>query len=139
MSQQKTQPPRQYGAEEVQEILQRTASLERKKQLERPTLGLDEIETIAREAGLDPNLVRRAAQEFEQKQGEKSTMARFVGAPLRHVFERELDGEVTTAMHEQLATDIRATLGSRAQLGSISSVGRSLTWTAVARQGGGLS
>ena len=44
MSQQRTQPPRQYGAEEVQEILQRTSSLERKKQLDRPTLQLSEIE-----------------------------------------------------------------------------------------------
>jgi hypothetical protein len=137
MAQQRTQQPRQYGAEEVQEILQRTASLERKKQLERPTLSLDEIETIAREAGLDPALVRRAAQEFEQKSGEKSASSRFVGAPLRQVFEREVDGEVTAAMHEQLASDLKAALGDRAMLGQVSAVGRALTWTAVARKGGG--
>jgi hypothetical protein len=137
MAQQRTQPPRQYGAEEVQEILQRTASLERKKQLERPTLGLDEIEAIAKEAGLDPALVRRAAQEFEQKSGEKSAGSRFVGAPLRQVFEREVDGEVSAAMHEQLANDIKTTLGARAMMGQVSSVGRIITWTAIARKGGG--
>ena len=59
MSQQRTQPPRQYGADEGPEILQRTSRLGRKKQLERPSLQLSEIEAIAREAGLDPS---RAAQ-----------------------------------------------------------------------------
>ncbi|MDP3153198.1 MAG: hypothetical protein Q8N23_11040 [Archangium sp.] len=42
MPRQRTQRPRQYGAGEVQEILQRTSSLKRKKQLERPTMELSE-------------------------------------------------------------------------------------------------
>lgn len=135
MSQQRTQPPRQYGAEEVQEILQRTSSLERKKQLDRPTMELSEIEAIAKEAGLDPTLVRRAAQELEQRRGETSAGAKFVGAPLRQAFERELDGEITTAAHEALAAEIRATMGPDSVVGHVSAIGRTLTWSGLTRAG----
>jgi hypothetical protein len=135
MSQQRTQPPRQYGADEVQEILQRTSSLERKKQLERPTLAIEEIEAIAKEAGLDPSLVRRAAQELEVKKSEKTWSAKLAGGPLRHVFEREVDGEITVAMHEQLAHEIKAAMGPSMTLGTLSSVGRSLNWTSISKQG----
>ncbi len=135
MSQQRTQPPRQYGPEEVQEILQRTSSLERKKQLDRPTMELSEIEAIAREAGLDPVMVRRAAQEFEQKRGEKSLGTRLAGAPLRHVFEREVEGELTTATHELLAAEIRTTMGPQAIMSQVSAVGRTLHWSGFSRAG----
>ena len=135
MSQQRTQPPRQYGADEVQEILQRTSSLERKKQLERPTMELTEIEAIAKEAGLDPAMVRRAAQEFELKRGENSLGTRFAGAPLRQVFEREVEGELTTATHEVLAAEIRATMGPQAMMSQVSAVGRTLTWSGFSRSG----
>lgn len=135
MSQQRTQPPRQYGAEEVQEILQRTSSLERKKQLDRPTMELSEIEAIAKEAGLDPSLVRRAAQEFEQKRGETGTGAKFAGAPLRQVFEREVDGEITTAAHEALAAELRSLMGPHAVVGHVSAIGRTLTWSGLSRVG----
>ncbi len=135
MSQQRTQPPRQYGADEVQEILQRTSRLERKKQLERPTLQLSEIEAIAREAGLDPSLVRRAAQELELRHGETSAGARFVGVPLRQVFEREVDGEITAAAHETLADEIRSTMGPHSLVGQVSAIGRTLTWAGLSRVG----
>lgn len=135
MSQQRTQPPRQYGADEVQEILQRTSSLERKKQLERPTLAIEEIEAIAKEAGLDATLVRRAAQELELKKSEKTLGAKLAGAPLRQVFEREVDGEIGAAMHEQLAQEIKAVMGPRMTLGTLASVGRSLNWTTISKHG----
>ena len=136
MPSERSQPPRQYGSDEVQEILRRTSSLERKKQLERPTLALSEIEAIAKEAGLDPALVRRAAQELEQKQGEKSLATRLAGAPLRHVIEREVEGELTSAMHEPLAAEIRSVMGSAGAMSQISSVGRSLTWSSFSRKRG---
>lgn len=135
MSEQRTQPPRQYGADEVQEILQRTSSLERKKQVERPTLELSEIEAIAKEAGLDPAMVRRAAQEFEQKRGEKSLGTKLAGAPLKHVFEREIDGELTVSTHEKLAAQIRTTMGPQAMMSQVSAVGRTLTWSGFSRAG----
>ena len=119
----------------MQEILQRTSGLERKKQLERPTLELAEIEAIAKEAGLDPTLVRRAAAELELKRGEKSLSTRLTGAPLRHVMEREVDGELTTVMHESLAAEIRSALGPQAMMGQVSAVGRTLTWSSFSRRG----
>jgi hypothetical protein len=56
---------RLYREEEVAEILQRAAGIERRRQQERPALSLSEIEAIARESGLDPALVRDAARELE--------------------------------------------------------------------------
>lgn len=135
MSQPRVQPPRQYGAEEVQEILQRSSGLERTRQLDRPTLSLKEIEAIAQEAGLDPTFVRRAAHELEQKKAEHSLGTRLAGAPLRRVLERELDGELTVATHEVLATELRTLLGRDALLGQVSAVGRTLTWSSLSRSG----
>ena len=84
---------------------------------------------------MDPALVRRAAQELEQKHGQNSLGARLAGAPLRHVLERETEGELTVASHEVLATAMRATLGRGALLGQVSAVGRTLTWSSISRVG----
>ena len=84
---------------------------------------------------MDPALVRRAAQEFEQKRGETSAGAKFIGAPLRQVFERELDGEITAAAHEALAAEIRSLMGPHAIVGHVSVIGRTLTWSGLSRAG----
>jgi hypothetical protein len=135
MAGERTQPQRQYGTEEVQEILQRAARLEQKKQLERPMLSVNEIETIARESGLDPAMVRRAITEFEAKRGEDSLGARLAGAPLKRVFEREVEGEITTDVHEVLAAEIRSVMAGQASTSQVASLGRSLTWTGFGRGG----
>lgn len=135
MSGERTRPERQYGTDEVQEILQRAAQLEQKKQLERPTLSANEIEHLAKESGMDPAMVKRAIAEFEVKGAEKSLGTRLAGAPLKRVFEREVEGEITTAVHESLAHDIRAALGEAALMSQVSAVGRTLTWTAFSKRG----
>lgn len=135
MAGERTRPERQYGADEVQEILQRAAQLEQKKQLERPMLSAKEIEHIAKESGLDPAMVKRAISEFEVKNAEHSLGTRLAGAPLKRVFEREVDGEITTAVHETLAREIRAALGSAALMSQVSAVGRTLTWTGFSKRG----
>lgn len=135
MAGERTQPERQYAADEVQEILQRAASLEQKKQHERPMLTANEIEHIAKESGLDPAMVKRAISEFQVKSTEQSLGTRLAGAPLKRVFEREVDGEITTAVHETLAQEIRAALGSTALMSQVSAVGRTLTWTGFGKRG----
>jgi len=138
VSQERTQPPRQFGEDEVAEILRRTSQLEQKKKLERPTLTQSEIETLAQESGLDPAMVKRAIEQMERDRGSKSFASRFVGGPTRHVFERELDGEITTEHHEQLAEAIRRVASERGLTSHVSTVGRSLTWTANNNQRNGI-
>jgi hypothetical protein len=135
MPSERTQPERQYGTEEVQEILQRAASLERQKKLERPMLSANEIETIAKESGLDPEMVKRAIAEFEVKSSPRSLASRLAGGPLKRIFEREVEGEITVASHESLAAEIRAALGSTSLMGQVSTVGRALTWTGYSTRG----
>lgn len=113
MSQERTQPERTYGEDEVAEILQRAAGLETQRKHERPALSLAEIEAIARDSGLDPGLVRRAARELEHHRGEKSLGARLAGAPLQRIIEREVDGELGTEVHELLAAELRRLRASR--------------------------
>lgn len=136
MSRERTRPERSYGEDEVAEILQRAAGLESQRKLERPALSLAEIEAIARDSGIDPGLVRRAARELEQHRGEKSLGARLAGAPLQRVVEREVEGELGPEVHEVLAGELRAAFGgSSMTMGQVSTVGRTLAWTGYTRGG----
>jgi len=152
MAQERTRPPgspgrepaeavgpdptqRSYNEEEVVKILQRAARLEREKSVASPTLTLDEIESIARESGIDLSLVRRAAGELEvpERRGWEAVLA---GAPVRRVVERVVDGEIGTQHHEALVMLIRSTIGGAAAAEipspgwgippSVATVGRSL-------------
>lgn len=124
-------PQRTYGEEEVAAILRRAARLERDRGTHAGALSLPEIETIARDAGLDLALVRQAARELDaaRSEGLGTTLA---GAPLRRTFERVVDREIGAQHHERLAQEIRevlssAAVGARWVLpGGISSLGRSL-------------
>src|SRR5690242_9427636 len=114
---------RLYREEEVAEILQRAARNERKRPQEKPALSLAEIEAIAREAGMDPSLVRHAARELEVQK--TSGLARtLLGAPASRTLERTVEGELTPELHELLAADIRGALGTSVVMGQLSTVGR---------------
>lgn len=125
---------RRYREEEVAEILQRAARIERRRQEEQPALSLAEIEAIARESGMDPSLVRHAARELEAQKS--SRLARMLlGAPATRTLERTVEGELTVEAHEILAADIRAALGTSVMMGQMSTVGRTLTWTGFGQSG----
>ena len=135
MTSERTREQRLYGEDETGEILRRAAQLDAKKQHERPALSLDEIEAIARDSGIDPQLVRQAARDVQSKRS-SSASAKWLGAPVRFSVERVVDGEVTTDMHEALAADIRATIfGSATVSGQMSVVGRSLSWSGFSTAG----
>jgi hypothetical protein len=125
---------RTYSEKQVAEILQRAARLERGRALQAPVLSLAEIETIARESGLDPALVRVAARSLEEAQSERSTPSRLLGAPTHRTIERVIDGELTTAHHERLVADLRGALvGSARRPPHISSIGRTLSVSGFTR------
>ncbi|MBL8934419.1 MAG: hypothetical protein JNM69_07690 [Archangium sp.] len=118
-----------FDEREVAEILRRAASLEQKRKLERPTLSLAEVETIAREAGIDPALVRRAVDELAHEP-KQSFWAKLAGAPLSRTLERVVDGELTADDHETLAISIREALGQPSGFPvQVSVLGRSLSAT----------
>jgi hypothetical protein len=154
MAQERTRPPgvsppepaesvgtdparRTYDEEEVVRILQRAARLDREEEHSAPTLTLEEIESIARESGIDRALVRRAAGELENRE-DRGWGTLLAGAPLRRVVERVVDGEIGTEDHEALVMLVRSTLAGSGAPGmaasgwgmpSIGAVGRSLLLT----------
>ncbi|MDX2010664.1 MAG: hypothetical protein SFW67_10755 [Myxococcaceae bacterium] len=130
MSERTRPPPTHFTEGEVAELLRRAAALEQKRKLERPTLSLDEVEAIAKEAGLDPALVRRAAHEL-QHEPRQTLSTRLAGAPVTRTLERVVDGEVTAEDHEALAAAIREALGSTGLPTQVATLGRSLTLTTV--------
>jgi hypothetical protein len=122
---------RRFNEEEVALIIKRAAELQQTEQTERDpstALSLSDVEQIAREAGIDPKLVRRAALGLDQP----STTNRpspWVGSPTRLVFERVVDGEISVDEFESLIMQVRRTFGDN---GVPSVLGRSLAWSSSA-------
>jgi hypothetical protein len=121
---------RKFNDEEVALIIKRAAELQQTEQAsEEPgnALSLSEVEEIAKEAGIDPRLIRRAAQGLERP-SETSRPSPWIGAPTRIVFERVVDGEIPVEEFESLVNEIRRTFGDN---GMPSVLGRTLAWTST--------
>jgi hypothetical protein len=121
---------RQYNEEEVALIIKRAAELQQTEQTEQEpstALSLNEVEQIAKEAGIDPRLIRRAALGLDQP-AQTNRPSAWLGAPTRLVFERVVEGEVPTEEFEGLVAEVRRTLG---QNGIPSVLGRSLAWSST--------
>jgi len=118
---------RRFNEKEVAAIIKRASELQ---QVESPAesatgMSLAELEQIAREAGLDPALVRRAAADLDTRVTDRRPSA-FLGAPTALVLERTIDGEVPAEEYETMVLEIQRELGG---VGSASTLGRSLVWT----------
>ncbi|MCC6336394.1 MAG: hypothetical protein IT380_20710 [Myxococcales bacterium] len=136
MSPERTSPPQLPGSsqEEVEEILQRATELERVRQVEKAGLSQADIEALARESGLDPTVLKRAARDVAQRRQDKGNV--FIGAPTRRTFERVVDGELSADQHEQLAAEIvEAVRGLTPFSGQLAAVGRTLTWNGMTTGG----
>ena len=121
---------RQYSEEEVALIIKRAAELQQTEQTEpepSSALSLIEVEQIAKEAGIDPRLIRRAALGLDQP-AQTNRPSPWLGAPTRLVFERVVEGEVPSDEFEGIVAEVRRTLG---QNGLPSVLGRSLAWTST--------
>lgn len=119
---------RKFNEEEVALIIKRAAELQQTEQTEQETssaLSLTEVEEIAREAGIDPKLIRRAAVGLDQP-AQTNRPSPWLGAPTRIVFERVVDGEIPVEEFEPLIAEIRRTFGDN---GLPSVLGRSLAWS----------
>jgi hypothetical protein len=121
---------RKFNDEEVALIIKRAAELQQTEQVEQEpssALSLAEIEQIAKEAGIDPLLIRRAAQGLDRPSPSNRPSA-WAGAPTRLVFERVVDGEITNDEFEPIVNEVRRTFGDN---GLPSVLGRTLAWTST--------
>ena len=119
---------RRFNDEEVALIIKRAAELQQTEAIADEStnaLTLTEVEQIAKEAGIDPSLIRRAALTLDRP-GEVNRPSPWVGAPTRLVFERVVDGEVSSDEYEALIDIVRRTLGDN---GLPSVLGRTLAWS----------
>ncbi|MEK9509892.1 hypothetical protein WI460_16955 [Gemmatimonadota bacterium Y43] len=120
--------PRRYGEEEVSRLLKRATELQRAQPTspEPSGLTLEELEEIALEAGIDPALLRRAADELDTVATPLDDLgSTLAGAPTRIVLERVLDHEVPATAFGPLVPIIQVAAEAP---GQASQVGRSLTW-----------
>jgi hypothetical protein len=125
---------RRFSEEEVALIIKRAAELQQTEETaEEPgnAMTLAEVEQIAKEAGIDPLLIRRAAHTLDRPQ-ETNRPSPWVGAPTRLVFERVVDGEISPDEYEQLIDTVRRTLGDN---GMPSVLGKTLAWTSSMQAG----
>ncbi len=119
--------PRRYSDKEVSKLLRRATEIQRAEPTATNPEGLtiSELEDVAKEAGIDPLYLRRAAAELEVGGGSE-IWAKLAGAPAGFVLERVIPGEVPESMFEELVPIMQtATIGQ----GTASAVGKTLTWT----------
>jgi hypothetical protein len=121
---------RRYDDREVALILKGAAEQEGRAGAREAAGGLTlpELEQVAREAGMDPALVRRSAAQLEARGGD-SLGERWRGGPRELIVERVLDGELAAdarGVAESLTTAVREAAGGA--LGSTEAVGRLFTW-----------
>lgn len=128
-------PDRSFSPEEVQALIRRAAQLQAAEARgEGPGLSLDELETVAREAGLDPRHVRAAASELRT-----APQARPAEASTTHVYaERFVPGTLSDEAVETVVAELRHRYDSDLGMqlygtmhygkGRVERVGRSVEW-----------
>lgn len=120
---------RRYTDREVALVIKRAAELQEQQseQTDRSSSGLSlsELEQVARESGLDPSLVRRAAQDLDVHR-DPVHKSRFLGAPSVITTERTVEGELPPDEYEGIVEELRRTFNDN---GYVSTLGRSLAWS----------
>ena len=132
---------RQYSDEEVQRVLARAAQLDAGLPTQSGALTIGAIQQAAAEAGIDPQLVRHAAEDlgtislrmpgYNEKAAPFSG-AWFAGGPTRIFIERVVQGELTEADCAYLIDEVRNVTGLS---GIVGSLGKTASFTAQ-RSGG---
>jgi hypothetical protein len=120
---------RRFDDREVALILRRAAEMQETTpagggSVQEPGLSLADLEQVAREAGLDPTLIHRAAAELDSRPVPQARSG-FLGRPTRIDIERTLEGEVPESEFGALVDEIRRTVGD---LGNFSTLGSTLAW-----------
>jgi hypothetical protein len=121
---------RRFDDDEVSLILRRAGELQESRQEGADGgMSLTDLEAVAREAGLDPALVRQAAAELPvpgQRPLPSGAGERFLGAPTMLRYERVVDGELPPSEYDLLVEEIRRATND---VGTLSTLGRTLAWS----------
>jgi hypothetical protein len=122
-----TPASRRFNEKEVALIIKRASELQQNETTAESTTGMSlaELEQVAREAGLDPALVRRAAEDLDTRVTDQ-TPSRFLGAPTALRLERTIDGEVPADEYEAMVLEMQRLLGG---VGTASTLGRTLQFS----------
>jgi hypothetical protein len=124
---------RRFNEKEVALIIKNASELQESNASSDSSTGMSlvELEQIARETGLDPALIRRAAADLDTRVTDRSP-SRFLGAPTTLRLERTIDGEISPDDYEPIVLEIQRAIGG---IGAASTLGRTLQWTSA---GGGM-
>lgn len=122
--------PRRYSEKEAGRILRTAAEMQRAEPSAADPFGfsLAELEEVAREAGIDPAVVRRAASQLDVSRS-ASLGSALAGGPLSIRLETELPGEYPAERFDALVPLIQ---NASPWQGHAGVVGKSLTWSARA-------
>ncbi len=118
---------RRFGEREVARIIKRATEIERGglDTVQGDGLTLAELADVAREAGIDPAVIRRAAAEVELESRARTPASRLAGGPLSWRFERVLEGELPADRYQDVVALLQRTTGDR---GEASLRDRGITW-----------
>jgi hypothetical protein len=133
--------PRRYDDDEVARILKRATEIRRDRRLpahplQDEGLTLEELEEIAREAGIDVAHLRQAALEVDTGNDRLAPMEQFVGGPLTAAQEEVVEGELDEDGFQVLLHTLQQGLG---EFGLPSLMARTLTWKNETAKNGGRS
>ena len=126
-------PRRRYSEGEVQEIVKRAAEREATTPTESGAMTIGGVEALAAEVGIAPEIVRSAAQSLARPTPGSTAVGspgvqRLIGGPTRLLFERVVPVDVPDEEFPTMVEEIRRILQN---VGHVSQLGRSFTWTSA--------
>ena len=110
---------RRYSDKELALIIKLAAELEGRVGAEAPggVHSLAEIQQIAEEAGLDPELILQAAASLESSAPSRKSL--ILGAPTEFRFQRTIDAEIDESDLGELISTIRQIMGHEGEVSSV--------------------
>ena len=126
-------PARRYSDKEISRLLKRATELQSQdpNSSERDGMTLAELEGIAREAGIDPAMLQRAASELDREPARSGLGPLLAGDTLALVIERSFEGELDASELEALVPLINSAADTP---GNVALVGRTLNFNGGGQQ-----
>ncbi|MEZ4701694.1 MAG: hypothetical protein R2834_15250 [Rhodothermales bacterium] len=127
---------RSFSEEEVGKLISRAIALQeaerlRQKQDERG-LSIEEVQHVAREAGIDPRYVVLAASDLEKGEAPRAATP-FFGASANTLLHRRVPGQLNDEQIGQIVGEIRSALSSHQVIrGNLDRIGRTFEWSTPA-------
>jgi serine/threonine protein kinase len=126
-------PRRRYSGGEVQEIVRRAAEREATATTDSGAMTIGGVEALAAEVGIAPGVVRSAAESLPRRTPASPALTapgvqRLIGGPTRLLFERLVPVDLPDEEFPTMVEEIRRVLQN---VGHVSQLGRSFTWTSA--------